>query len=79
MDFKDPKLEFLSDMSFGLDMYDVAKINNGYKCAGTQHYLIDKGQRIPKGQSKMNNPEKLATQGTQDHEKQNKNQILSKC
>jgi hypothetical protein len=26
MDFKDPKLEFLSDMSFGLDMYDVAEI-----------------------------------------------------
>ena len=29
--------------------------------------------RIPKGQSKMNNPEKLATYGTQDEEKQNKN------
>jgi len=43
MEFKDPKLEFLSDMSFGLDMYDVAEINNGYKCAGIQHYLIDKG------------------------------------
>jgi len=25
------------------------------------------------GQSKLNNPEKLATQGTQDKEKQNKN------
>ena len=72
MDFKDPKLEFLSDMSFGLDMYDVAEINNGYKCAGIQHYFIDKGQRIPKGQSKMNNPEKLATQGTLDKDKQNK-------
>ena len=48
MDFKDPKLEFLADMSFGLDMYDVAEINNGYKCAGIQHYLIDKSQRIPK-------------------------------
>ena len=73
MDFKDPKLEFLSDMSFGLDMYDVAEINNGYKCAGIQHYLIDKSQRIPKGQSKMNNSEKLATQGTLDKDKQNKN------
>ena len=30
-------------------------------------------QRIPKGQLKMNNPEKLATQSTQDEEKQNKN------
>ena len=28
-----------------------------------------KGQRIPKGQSKMDNPEKLATYGTQDERK----------
>jgi hypothetical protein len=28
---------------------------------------------IPKGQSKLNNPEKLASYGTQDVEKQNKN------
>ena len=34
----------------------------------------NKRQRIPKGQSKMDNPEKLATQGTQDEEKQNKRQ-----
>ena len=72
MEFKDPKLEFLADMSVGLDMYDIAEINNGYKCAGIQHYLIDKGQRIPKGQSKMDNPEKLAAQGTLDEDKQNK-------
>ena len=35
---------------------------------------INERQRIPKGQSKMDNPEKLATQGatqgTQDEEKQ---------
>ena len=31
-----------------------------------------KRQKIPKGQSKMNNPEKQATQGTQDNDKQNK-------
>ena len=30
-------------------------------------------QRIPKGKSKMDSPEKLATYGTQDEEKQNKN------
>ena len=30
-------------------------------------------QRIPRGQSQMYNPEKLATQGTQDVEKQNTN------
>ena len=29
---------------------------------------IDKCQRIPNGQSKTDNPEKLATQGTQDEE-----------
>ena len=34
---------------------------------------INKRQRIQKGQSKMDNPEKLAIQGTQDEEKQNKN------
>ena len=28
---------------------------------------------MPNGQSKMNNPEKLATQGTQDEDEQNKN------
>ena len=30
--------------------------------------LLNKRQRIPKGQSKKNNPEKLATQGTQDED-----------
>ena len=35
--------------------------------------VVNKRQRIPKGQSKKDNPEKLATQGTQDEEKQNKN------
>ena len=34
-------------------------------------YDMHKRYRIPKGQSKMNNTEKLATQGTQDEEKQN--------
>ena len=29
---------------------------------------MNKRQRIPKGQSKKNNPEKLATQGTQDED-----------
>ena len=29
-------------------------------------HKINKRQRIPKGQSKIDNPEKLATQGTQD-------------
>ena len=35
--------------------------------------LVNKGLRIPKGQSKKGNPEKLATHGAQDEEKQNKN------
>ena len=35
--------------------------------------MTNKRQRIPKGQSKMDNPENLTTQGTQDEEKQNKN------
>ena len=39
-------------------------------------YLViigNKRLRIPKGQSKINNPEKLATYGTQDEEKNTKN------
>ena len=32
-------------------------------------------QQIPKGQSKMDNPEKLATQGTKDEDKQNNSTI----
>ena len=35
--------------------------------------IIYKCQRIPKGQTKMDNPEKQATHGTQDKEKQSKN------
>ena len=35
--------------------------------------LINKRQRISMGQSQMDNPEKLATQGAQDDEKQKKN------
>ena len=35
--------------------------------------LVNKHQRTPKGQPKMNNTEELATQGTQNKEKQNKN------
>ena len=36
--------------------------------------MCDKHQRIPKAQSKKDDPEKLATQGTQDEEKQSKTQ-----
>ena len=40
----------------------------------TTYTVGNKCQRIPKGQSKKgNNPEKLATKGTQGEEKQNKN------
>ena len=33
--------------------------------------MLNKRQRISKGKSKIDNPEKLATYGTQDEEKQN--------
>jgi hypothetical protein len=36
-------------------------------------YDVIKRQRIPKGKSQMDNPEKLTTYGTQDEEKQSKN------
>ena len=38
-----------------------------------QNNLHNKRQRTPKGQSKMENLEKLATYDTQDEETQNKN------
>ena len=34
--------------------------------------IINRRERIPKEQSRMKNPEKQATQGTQDEEQQNK-------
>ena len=36
-------------------------------------HIINTDQRIPKGQSKMDNPVKQATQSTEDEDKQNKN------
>jgi hypothetical protein len=36
----------------------------------------NKRQRISKGKSKMDNPEQPTTQGTQDEEKQNKNNTI---
>ena len=36
--------------------------------------IVNKRQRIPKGQSQLDNPEKLVTYGTQDDVKQNKAQ-----
>ena len=35
--------------------------------------MSNKRQSIPKGQFKMDNPEKLVTQGTQDEKQQNRN------
>jgi hypothetical protein len=44
-----------------------------YICVIVEHYNLNKRKKIPKGQSKMDNPEKLATEGTQDEKKQHKN------
>ena len=52
-------------MQFMLNYWDSESFN-----------LVNKRQRIPKGQSKMDNPEKLATQSTKDEEKLNKNTIF---
>ena len=40
---------------------------------GNAGCVINKRQRIPKGQSNIDNPEKLATLGIQGEEKHNKN------
>ena len=39
---------------------------------GQSRETVNKRQRIPKGQSQIDNPEKLETQIIQDEEKQNK-------
>ena len=46
--------------------------NKGFCRYHTAYILFNKGQRIPKGQSQMENPEKLAIYiyGTQDEEKE---------
>ena len=38
-----------------------------------KHLIINKRQGKPKRQSRMDNPEKLTTQGTQDKDKENNN------
>ena len=38
--------------------------------------IVNKRQRIPKRQLKMDNPEKMATQDTKDEEKQNTTQSV---
>jgi hypothetical protein len=43
------------------------------RCYIEVNVSVNKHQRIPKRQSNMDNPEKLATYGTQDEEKENKN------
>ena len=40
--------------------------------------MFNKRQRILKAQSNMNNPEKMATQGKQDEDKQNKRNTQDK-
>jgi hypothetical protein len=45
--------------------------NHAMELTTWEDYLGDKRKRIPNGHSIMDNPEKLATQGTQDEEQQN--------
>ena len=44
-----------------------------FKTTERHNATVNKCQRIPKGQSQMDNPGKMTTLGTQDEEKQNKN------
>ena len=54
--------------------YTAKKIRKLDVYGTTLSYLIvNKRWKISKDQSKMDNPKKLATQGTQDEEKQSKN------
>ena len=56
-----------------LDTY----VSNTIQCTNTKYVWIQ--LCIPKGQSKMDNPDKLATQATQDKDKQNKNKQHNMC
>ena len=49
------------------EVFRALKIKSAYLTS------INKHQRIPKGGSRIDNQEKLTTQGTQDKDKQNKN------
>ena len=53
----------------------MKKGNNPSPDTKTKYSLtkVNKRQRKPKGQSKLDNPEKLAKQGTLDDENQSKN------
>ena len=48
---------------FHSDLFSNLKVN---KTKIKRNAMLNKHQRIPKGQSKMGNPEKQANQGTQD-------------
>ena len=51
----------------------MLEITKGTIKRGQYRETVNKRQRLPKGQSREDNPEHMATQGTQDEEKQNKN------
>ena len=57
-------------MTFCVQLFDI-----DIYISQTDNKGLNKRYRIQKGQSKMDNLEKLATQGTQDEDKQNKNTI----
>ena len=52
----------------------MSEIKSFNKCLVLVSSVLNKRQRTLKGQLKKNNPEKLATQGTQDEDKQNTTQ-----
>ena len=54
----------------------MSEIKSFNKCLVLVSSVLDQRQRTPKGQSKRDNPEKLATQGTQDEDKQNITQYM---
>ena len=58
-DFQNKNGSFVKNIYYKINLY-VGRV------------WINKCYRIPKGQKKIENPEKLATQGTQDEDKQNK-------
>jgi hypothetical protein len=63
-------LSYVTATLIGCRQYiDLKYINIGIP----QQYTMSVLKYTSEGQSKLNNPEKLATQGTQDKEKQSKN------
>ena len=67
------KVQHISNKRFTVLQLESEKLRTKQDLYLPKMRYLNKCQRTPKGQTKMNNPVKLAAQGTKDEEKQKKN------